>query len=46
MSYSNMLLIVSDPFWMERPFDSRTKCFFRVFSVAQKSSDFSSGKRK
>lgn len=42
MSYSRMLLMVSDPFWIDKPFDSSTKCFFRVFSVAQKSSDFSS----
>lgn len=43
MSYSKMLLMVSDPFWIESPFDRSTKCFLRVFSVAQKSSDFSSG---
>lgn len=42
MSYSRMLFIDNEPFWMDNPLDSKTKCFFRVFSVAQKSSDFSS----
>lgn len=42
MSYSKMLFIVSDPSRIDKPFDSSTECFFKTFSVAQKSSVFSS----
>lgn len=45
MSYSKMLFIVSDPSRIDKPFDSSTECFFNTFSVAQKSSVFSSTKK-
>lgn len=42
MSYSSILFMVSVPFCIDNPFDNSTECFFKVFSVAQKSSVFSS----
>lgn len=34
--------MVNVPFCIDNPFDNSTECFFKVFSVAQKSSVFSS----